>query len=382
MDTEAVTGGEPDTSPRRILIVSAAMGGGHLQISRELQRRLVARGHEVVVADLNRLMPKPFGRWLERLYPWLVNRVPRLYELIYERFFRAQQRTGERARIPVLLALPGLRRLIERVRPDAVISTYHLSALAVARLRGRGRLACPAITFITTFSVHNLWTHPAVDLNVCISAEAAEDATSRSGRPSAVCGPVVRPEFEEPRSDHEAVRRDLGVEGDAHIALVAAGSLGMGSIERAVLAIDAHPDWTPVVVCGRNPELRRRIEQLDAGIVLGWVDDMAGLMAAAHVLVENAGGLSSKEALTCGLPVVTFQPITGHGRDDTDALARLGLTEIVRDEHDLHAALDRLTGDAARRRERVLRGRSLVTDDPTSLIERIASGRRVPLHCP
>ncbi|MDR7299985.1 MGDG synthase family glycosyltransferase [Haloactinomyces albus] len=375
VDSDVDEGKEPTS--HRVLIVSAAMGGGHLQISRELERRLLARGHEVLIADLNRLMLGPTGRWLERLYPWLVNRTPRLYEAIYQKFFRARQETGERVRVPVLLALPRLRRLIEHFRPHVVVSTYHLSALAVARLRGRGGLHCPAVTFITTFSVHSVWTHPDADLNVCISSEAAQEATRRSGGPAAVCGPVVRPDFDTPQADPEETRRAIGVPSDASIALVVAGSLGMGAIERAVTAIAAHPGWVPVVVCGRNEELRRRVERLRAGIVLGWVADMAGLMAAADVLVENAGGLSAKEALTCGLPVVTFRPITGHGRDDTEALARLGLTDIVMDEQGLLGTLDTLNREPRYRRDRVARGRALVTGDPARIIERMAEGRQV-----
>lgn len=371
---------ENDTAcRRRVLIVTAAMGGGHLQVSRELERRLTARGHEVTIADLNEMMPGPTGRWLERLYPWLVNRAPWLYEIIYRRFFLAKQRTGERARIPVLLALPGLRRLVGRLQPDVVVSTYHLAALATARLREQGVLGCPAVTFVTTFSVHNLWTHPAADLNLCISAEAARDAERRSGRPADVCGPVVRQAFAEPPTTPQRVRAELGIAPDASVALVVAGSLGMGPAERAVTEIAAQQGWVPVVVCGRNAELRRRVEQLGAGVVLGWVDDMAGLMGTADVLVENAGGLSSKEALCAGLPVVTFCPIPGHGRDDAQALERLGLTDVVLDGPSLVTALDRLRADPRRREQRVQRGRALLTGDAADVIELVARGRHPQL---
>ncbi len=371
---------ENDTScRRRILIVTAAMGGGHLQVSRELERRLSARGHEVTVADLNEMMPGPTGRWLGQLYPWLVNRAPWLYDIIYRRFFLAAQRTGERARVPVLLALPGLRRLVARLQPDVVVSTYHLAALAVARLREQGVLGCPAVTFVTTFSVHNLWTHPAADLNLCISPEAAQDAARRSGGPAAVCGPVVRQSFSESPTAPERIRAELGIPADAAVALVVAGSLGMGPAERAVTAIAAHEGWVPIVVCGRNAELRRRVEHRGAGIALGWVDDMAGLMGAADVLVENAGGLSSKEALCAGLPVVTFHPIAGHGRDDAEALARLGLTDIVLDGGSLPAALDRLRTDPRRRERRVQRGKALMTGDAATVIELVARGRHPQL---
>jgi UDP-N-acetylglucosamine:LPS N-acetylglucosamine transferase len=90
---------------------------------------------------------------------------------------------------------------------------------------------------------------------------------------------------------------------------------------------------------------------------------MAGLMAAADVLIENAGGLTSKEALRVGLPVVTFRPITGHGRHDASALAALGLTDLVDDEAALRAAVIRLTDDVSLRAERIRRGRELFAGD-------------------
>jgi UDP-N-acetylglucosamine:LPS N-acetylglucosamine transferase len=123
-----------------------------------------------------------------------------------------------------------------------------------------------------------------------------------------------------------------------------------------------------VVVCGRNEHLRTQLAGVPGAVALGWVADMAGLMAAADALVENAGGLTSKEALRVGLPVVTFRPIAGHGRHDAGALARLGLTDLVDDEQSLRAALTRLTDDTARRAQRVQRGQALFVDDAAALV--------------
>ncbi|MDN5748338.1 MAG: hypothetical protein L0H64_07505, partial [Pseudonocardia sp.] len=100
--------------------------------------------------------------------------------------------------------------------------------------------------------------------------------------------------------------------------------------------------------------------------------DMASLMSASDVLVDNAGGMCSKEALGLGLPVVTFRPIAGHGRDDAAALARLRLTDVVTDERGLVHALDRLARDPQRYSDRVARGRALFVADAAEIIERIA----------
>jgi UDP-N-acetylglucosamine:LPS N-acetylglucosamine transferase len=363
---------------RRVLVLSAAMGGGHTQIAGELQRRLRLRGHDVRVVDLLDLMPPPTGRWLHDLYPWLVNRVPWLYQRVYDVFFTAPQQAGERAGVPVRLALPWLRRLVREFRPDVAVSTYPLSALALGRLRGRGELGCPAVTVITTFSVNNLWLHPAVDVELCISADAAEDVRRRTGRPGDVCGPIIRPAFEALRGGERAaqragVRRRFGIPTESHVALVTTGSMGLaGSAEVAAEAIARRPGWVPLVVCGRNEELCARMRRVSGAVVVGWVDDMPAVMAASDVLVDNNCGMAAKEALGVGLPVVTFRPLAGHGQDDVAALERLGLTDVVHHPDELGRAVERWVRDGRRRRERIARGRSLFVADAADLVERCA----------
>lgn len=373
---------EPGGGTGRVLILTAAMGGGHLEVSREVARRLEARGHQVDIADLTEFMPGPTGRWLRAVYPWLVNRAPWLYDLVYRHFFLARQQAGGRVGIPVRLALPGLRRHVLRFQPDVAVSTYHLAALALVRLRTQGMLHCPAVTFITTFSVHELWLHPGTDAYLCISEDAAREVRQRvaqmgeipTGPTDAVevCGPVVRAGFGDDAGRRRAVvRRELGLAAEQRVALVVSGSLGLGTVREAVAAIARRPGWVPVVICGRNEQLRAELAAIPGTVALPWVSDMAGLMAAADVLVENAGGLTSKEALRIGLPVVTFRPIAGHGRHDASALARLGLTELVDDEADLRAALSRLTEDAALRAERIRRGRELFVGDAAAAVARV-----------
>ncbi len=66
-----------------------------------------------------------------------------------------------------------------------MVSTYHLAALAVARLRAPRRLGCPAVTFVTTFSAHELWLHPATDAYLCIFSNAAREVRGLGGRSGA-----------------------------------------------------------------------------------------------------------------------------------------------------------------------------------------------------
>ncbi|MEO6088351.1 MAG: hypothetical protein ABIQ18_35085 [Umezawaea sp.] len=73
--------------------------------------------------------------------------------------------------------------------------------------------------------------------------------------------------------------------------------------------------------------------------VLGWVEDMPRLMHAVDVVVQNAGGLTTSEALAAGLPVFTYRCLPGHGRANADVLDRIGVVPWVRSAGDLPAAL-------------------------------------------
>jgi len=139
-------------------------------------------------------------------------------------------------------------------------------------------------------------------------------------------------------------RQLLGLPADSRAVLVVAGSWGVGNIEQTFDALVADGRYTPIVVCGTNGRLRRRLEAKGQGRILGWTDDMAVLMAAADALVENAGGLTCMEAFAAGLPVVSFLPIEGHGRENATAMARSGVVAYCRNIVDLVPTLDRVTG--------------------------------------
>src|SRR5207237_2297827 len=95
------------------------------------------------------------------------------------------------------------------------------------------------------------------------------------------------------------------------VALMVTGSWGVGEIRSAALSL-SRTGALPVVLCGRNEQLR---EELDVPGVraLGWTDDVRQLYAASDVVVHNAGGLSSLEAFGPGLPVIGHACLPGHG---------------------------------------------------------------------
>ncbi len=313
----------------RLLVVSASMGAGHDGAARELARRLDARGHEPVVVDFLDAMPLRIGPLLRVIYGWQLRSAPWSYEASYRLW----------AWVPALclplIALIGiltghrLRQWIKRERADLVISTYPLASLSLGRDRLRGKVRVPVATFVTDFAVHPLWTHPGIDLHLCVHSRSADAAAHQAKGPATAPGPAVPPRFGESAGRRAEVRQAMGVSEDEGIVLLMAGSWGVGDLEATFDDVVATGRYTPLVVCGRNERLRRRLSAKGVGHVLGWTDDMPGLMAAADALVENAGGLTCMEAFAAGLPVVSFRPIAGHGKQNALEMDRAGVAALA-----------------------------------------------------
>jgi UDP-N-acetylglucosamine:LPS N-acetylglucosamine transferase len=162
---------------------------------------------------------------------------------------------------------------------------------------------------------------------------------------------------------------------------VVAGSWGVGDIDGTVRDLAAGGAVTPVVVCGNNEGLRRRLAHAGPAIVRGWIDDMPSLFRAADVVVHNAGALSCLEALACGVPVISYRCLPGHGVANAAALRKTGLSPWPRNPGALAVAVRAaLDGDLGLRQGAAFAALS-AAPDAADVIARLA-GRGVAAPAP
>ncbi|HEY3722567.1 MAG TPA: hypothetical protein VGN59_04305 [Acidimicrobiia bacterium] len=349
---------------RRILIVSASMGAGHDGAARELERRLEAEGHEAKIIDFLDCCPFGIGWFIKWSYLLQLRFAPWSYDLTYRLWYKLPSSWGFIVRLDTFVAGRRLRKAIRKSDADVVVSTYPLSSLVLGNMRKKGWLKVPAVTFLTDFAVHPLWVHPDIDAHVATSPFAAETASERGGKDARASGPLVSEKFSDAFGPARAVtRQSLGIGPDERAVLVVAGSWGVGDVVGTVEAIIRAGTYHPVTVCGRDQALKVTLEELGAGTVLGWTDEMPALMAACDAMVENAGGLTANEAFAVGLPVVTFKPIAGHGKDNAEGMAEIGVSRYARSEDELRDALEAVTRPGPARDEQVGRAAALFAGD-------------------
>jgi processive 1,2-diacylglycerol beta-glucosyltransferase len=326
-----------------VLVVSGSVGAGHDRAAAELTRRLRVRGLQVDQRDFLLALPGLLRVLLRACYVASANYAPRALGWM----FASIEAYGVMYGLSRRLCALARRRVEQWLRPgyDVVVSTYPWASQTLGDLRASGRLVSPAVTFLTDPAAHLLWVHPEIDHHFTVTQATVDQGIRDYGVEMQVGGPLVGDDFwrltdgAERLRARTSIRAQLGLPEDALVALILTGSLGLGDVEATVEAVLAGGVAVPVVACGRNDGLRRKLAARLGPRALGWRDDVPDLMAASDVLVTNAGGLSFTEALVTGLPAVSFAALPGHGEANAYVLDAAGLAPWARTTSELADAL-------------------------------------------
>jgi processive 1,2-diacylglycerol beta-glucosyltransferase len=373
------------TAAPRVLILSASYGSGHNAAAHALDAALQALGVETRIVDHFRDLVHPaFDRWSRRLYSAILRRAPALWGFGYWVGDRLAPSSGLVFGMSSL-GTPRLRRLLERERPDLVVSTHPTPAGALSDLRRRGVARLPNALVYSDFTVHSQWIPPLVDL-YCVPAESIRaDLVARGIAADRVLatGLPVRAEFEQP-ADPGSARRALGLDPELPVVLAMAGAFGWtGDLPAATRVLrDLPVPLQALIVAGHDDALRAQLRESVRGAgrrvrVLGYTEGMRQLMAAADLLVTKAGGVSLAEAIACDLPVICFGSLPGHERRNERFIVAASAALSARTAEELGAVVSRtltepgLLADLAKRMREIRRpGAARVI--AKALLERLA----------
>ncbi len=343
----------------KVLLLSASAGAGHVRAAQSLERAFGRLDPACDVRHVDALdyTTKLFRRVYSKAYIELVQSTPQLLGWLYD--WLDQPWEMERRR----LALDRLNsrrfvKMLERERPDLVICTHFLPAEIVSWLLQEARLDCAHAVVVTDFDVHAMWLCRRFD-HYFVALDETRVHLERLGIPAgkiSVTGIPIDPAFSEPR-DRRAARERLGLATDRTVLLLSAGGFGVGPLAHLVESLLelTHPAEV-VAICGRNEDLRERLERLAetrrgdgvALAVVGYTTEMHEYMAAADLLVGKPGGLTTSEALASGLVLVIVNPIPGQEERNADHLLEQGAAIRCNNLPALAWKIDRLLDDPER----------------------------------
>ena len=323
----------------RALILSAELGAGHDLPAELLAAALRERGSEATIADgLTEMgaVTEALGR---RGAETILRRAPVIFDVQYSLIQRFPPTRRLGAWLLEWWGRRGLLRLIERERPDVIVSTYPGTTDVLGRMRRAGRLRIPCVAAVTDLAALRFWAHPGIDRHLIIHEESRAEVEAIAGADADIrhVRGFSRPQFDDPPTRGQA-RAALALPAGP-LVLISGGGWGVGDLRRAAAAASA-VGATPVALCGTNDELRARLDR-DGVRAEGFTTRICEWMAAADVLVHSTAGLTVREAELCGTWAISYGWGVGHIRINNDAYRRFGLAAVADTPEVLEAELTR-----------------------------------------
>jgi len=334
------------------MILSASVGSGHVKAADALARVMRSRPDVDEVfsddsLDHTNVLHKQF---YSTLYKKLSAMLPEFLGWWYETSDDPWVADKGRLLIDLPQALP-LINLVREFRPDVILCTHFMPAGVISWLISNGKLDARLGVVITDFHFHAFWITRAFNWYF-VAQEDDKIHMEALGLPAdriEVTGIPVEPEFGNP-VDVQAVLERHGLQPGRPTILLVAGALGMSpatAVVRQLLQVDR--DFQAIIVCGRNEEMQNEIVELlkdrpSDFRVLGYSKDMSDFMSVATILLSKPGGMTTAEAVACGLPMMILDPIGGQEERNADVLLEAGAavkcTEVTLVAHKLRRLLD------------------------------------------
>ena len=341
----------------KILVLSAKAGAGHIIAAAGLEQAFNALDPKLTVVNKDCLeyTPRPFARIYSGGYHFLSSRCPAQWGRFFRAFDSETRDGGSVRRLGMKLQAMASGRMAERIEEegaDAVVVTHFFPPQAV----GAVERSYPLYVVVTDYVLHPVWINTTVR-RYFVGAKFTKNsmiARGVDGKLITVTGLPLRAMFANPPS-RSAARKAMNVPDDTLGVLVVAGGAGVGSmLEIARMAASVHRPMTLITVTGTNEAEKRKLSEYRwpghvRHVGLGFVEDMATVMACSDVVITKSGGLSVAEALALGLPMVITKPVPGQEEGNAQWLGAEGAALVAATRRDLARHIKRLILDGALR---------------------------------
>jgi len=345
---------------KKVLILSAAVGAGHLRAAEALEKtfKQLNFAEEVKNIDVLNYTNPLFRRLYGKAYLDMVNTMPEVLGWMYDSLDKPWENERRRLALDRLNTQP-LINLLKEEKPDLAVCTHFLPSEIISWLKAKGKVDFPQAIVVTDFDAHAMWLCHNYE-QYFVALDETKIHLAKIGIPAdkiTVTGIPIDPLFAESK-DKTAMREKFGLDKDKLTILVSAGGFGVGNIEHLLEALsDLQTRAQIVAICGRNEDLKTRLEKLAREKLnnervtfkpIGFTREMDEYMSAADLIVGKPGGLTTSEAMAKGLIFVVVNPIPGQEERNSDHLLEKGCAIKCNNLPVLAYKIDELVKEKAR----------------------------------
>jgi 1,2-diacylglycerol 3-beta-galactosyltransferase len=283
-----------------------------------------------------------------------------------------------------------LREFWRERRPDMVVSLVPNFNRAMFQSLQSALPGVPFVTILTDLADYppHFWMERQSQYLICGTARAVEQAR-QLGFPNEqvfrTSGMILRPQFYEvPAFDRAAERVKAGLDPQKPTALVLFGGEGSNAIYSIAERLgNSSADLQLMLICGRNAQLRARLEHLKTRnrlLVEGFTKEIPRYMQMADFFIGKPGPGSISEALHMGLPVIVERNAwtLPQERYNAEWIAEQGVGIVLKSFRGIEPAVRELlaSGKLDKMRERIRKLENRAVFEIPPILEQILNSAR------
>lgn len=317
----------------KILILSAATGGGHLRASHAIEKYITenSTGNEVVVVDALKSINAVLDKTVCEGYHFLATKTPKVFGQLYRKSNEESLLSNLVTRFTSVFS-QKLVALMEEQKPDIVLSTHPFATEMISHLKKKGIVTVPLICLMTDYGPHRAWIADHVDAYI-VSTKDMIPEMNAMGVPTEKIYPFGIPvgDVFYSKGDKTALLKKFGMDVGVPTILIMAGSFGVTNIMKIYKTLIELPiDFQVIVITGKNQKLFEAFTPVVSQSpkktkLVYFTDEVENYMHASDLLITKPGGLTVSEALACNIPLAVFDAIPGQEEDNANFLLSHGM---------------------------------------------------------
>ena len=325
---------------KKILILYAAYGGGHLSAAKSLKNYIDKnyQNVETNLVDCMKYINKPIEKITTGAYKEMAKKAPWVWKKVY--YNSEKGLLGRFSSTTNKFMSHKLLHLFEDYKPDLVISTHPFGTQMTEYLKKKNKVNCKLATILTDFAPHDQWlvgneygdyyfvSHEKMKESLIKDFRVDESKVYATGIP-------LSERFSQKFDTNEIYNLFELDKNKKTILFFGGGEFGLGKEKTVAIlkTLTNHLDkYQIIAVSGRNPKMNSAFKNLANELgnpsslkIFDYITNVPEAMHISDLVITKPGGLTTTESLASHLPILVINPIPGQEEENAEFLVQAGV---------------------------------------------------------
>lgn len=319
---------------KKILVLTDHMPWGHRSIAKAifnyLKEHEKENDYEVVYAEIKAEigMADDLYTFAYRYLPVSNRWAAKVFDIKFAR---------DLMRKSTVFNLPRLKKEVNKINPDLIISAYFFHSHSLADWRKEANKNFKLWTIVADpWTINPISFVKGCDLNIVYDEIGEKLALKYDIKKNEILktGWWVRPEMYK-KIDKKEVRKKIGIKDDRPVIFVGGGSLGTSALpkllpnliflkSKVTFIINTGVDKFSYKLVDKYCKILTKLRKDDVIIVknMGWIDNMAEVLGVSDIIFGKAGPNFLFDSVACQKPFVAITHVGGQEDGNVDLIKK------------------------------------------------------------